>query len=184
MKIEIITSIIALSGVFISVLVTYIATKKQFKTEIKKVHSTIEQDYLKMILAKRIETYPKIYFELHEFMRLIFDHNPSLEELKQFDEKLADLNSQYAVFIGARTGDIFYKLRRYLNTIIVKIKEKGQDEIESEDRRNALRKNIQKLEIGLKKDLGIFLVEFQDAERKLKINEDYWEIERLINERE
>ena len=173
MKTEIITSIIAVSGVVLSIILTFYSTKRQLKAEIKKVHTAIEQDYLRIILAKRVEIYPKIYFELHEFMRLIFDNPPTVDELKKFDETLSELNSKYAVFLGVRTADIYYKLRRYIYSIILKMEDKGQSKVESQDRMNALRKNIQKLEIGLKKDLGIFLVEFQDGERKLKINEEW-----------
>lgn len=182
MKIEIISSIVAFVGILISVMVTYFSTKKQIKTEIKKVHVAIEQNYLKMIIAKRIEIYPKIYYELHEFMRLIIDHDPTLDELKNFEKKLAELNSLYAVFISARTSDIYYRLRRYLYMIINKIKEKGQNKIESEDRKYVLHKHIQKIEIGLKKDLGIYLIEFHDAEGNLKISEEYDELKKLISD--
>ena len=181
MKTEIITSIIAFIGVLISVVIAFFSAKRTIRLETNKTNKSIEQDYAKQILQKRLDVYPKIYFELSEFMTLIFNHNPTLEELKTFNEKQNTLYSNYGVFLSAETADLHYRLCRYLIDIINKIKAKGNSEIKSEERKNALRRNIQKVEIGLKKDLGIFIVEFQDGNRTNKIDENYKSLKELVN---
>lgn len=181
MKIEIITAIIAVLGVLISVFISFISTKTQLNTENKKINKSTEQEYLKLIIAKRIEIYPIIYFELHEFMRLSYEHYPTLIELKKFENTLSDLNSKYAVFLGVKTADNFYKLRRYITDISIKIKNAKELQIKSEDRNNALRKNIQKVEISLKIDLGIFALEFKDVENNIIKKDDYAEIKENLS---
>ena len=183
MKIEIVTSIIAFLGVLLSVIIAHLSTKRTIRLEVDKTNKSIEQDYAKQILEKRLNVYPKIYFELSEFMTLIFDHNPTVNELKQFVDNQNSLYSNYGVFLSAETADLHYRLCRYVIDIISKIEAKGNSEIKSEDRKNALRSNIQKVEIGLKKDLGIFIVEFQDGKRTEKIEKNYNSLKQLVDKK-
>ena len=48
--------------------------------------------------------------------------------------------------------------------------------IEDSNELRELKKAIQKVEISLKKDLGVYIVEFNDGERKMKLNPDYRDI--------
>lgn len=177
MKTEIITSFIAISGVLISVLIAHFSTKRTISLEIDKTNKSIEQDYAKQILEKRLNVYPKIFFELSEFMTIIFEHTPTVQELKEFSCKQNILYSNYGVFLSAETADLHYSLCEYVNDIVDKIERKP------EERKNILKENIQKVEIGLKKDLGIFIVEFQDGKRTKKILESYKSLKQLINDK-
>jgi hypothetical protein len=157
MDLKVIEALIASLGVIVSICMAYFISKKTLKIEQKKIDRQRIQDYTIPLLQKRIEVYPNIYFQLSEFVNIMHDHSPTNIELRDFEVKLGELSCKYAVFLGAYTGKNMYDLRKYLTGIIKKTEQKNT--------KHELRDLIQKLEIGLKVDIGIFFSDIDNNGR-------------------
>ena len=69
MSIEIVTALIALGGVFLSVVVSLITNSRQTANELAKLRTEIQQSYAGKLLEKRLEIYPQTYMLLSDFAK-------------------------------------------------------------------------------------------------------------------
>jgi hypothetical protein len=173
MKIEIIVAFISFIGVLISITISYFISKRSLKVEKEKINRQINQDYTIPLLQKRIEVYPEIYFKLSDFASITYERTPTIEELELLAIELRQLAAKYAIFLSAQTENAFHNFRKFLNDVIKKIK------IEKKLRKTS-RDYIQRIEIGLKRDLGIFIVEFDDIKGTI-IKESYRGIKNVLD---
>ena len=158
MSMEIVASLIALAGVLISVVVSLLVNTRQTNIEIQKLRTEILQNFNSKLFEKRLEVYPDLYNSLSDFITTIqYDSitNAALEKL------LEEMHAwrKYSILFSARTGLIGYELNSMLHEMTRKSDDELKVDFESPESRKALRRKIQRFELALKNELGIYSFE-------------------------
>ena len=144
-------------------------------TEIRKLETSIIQDYVDKILSKRIECYPEVFELLSNFLKMIrreFAIKPEGEKIIQKSEVIKfindydRLNSKVSLFFSVTSEYTSFTLRDFLYDLIEKTKEK---EIKEEEIVNLIKSKVSDLEVNLKNDVGIYIIDFKDSQRMLKL---------------
>jgi hypothetical protein len=173
---EILTALIALTGVVVSVTVSLFVNIRQTNTELQKLRSEIQQTYASKLLEKRLEVYPDLYFLLSDFMKKIEAGIASKSDIDELHHRTSDWNSRYAVFFSGHTGGISYRFRQMLLELTRMPDEEYRRKFESPEAVRELRHRVGEVELALKSDLGIYAVEFSDLAKRFRsyreINEE------------
>lgn len=163
MDTNVVTAIIALSGVILSVLLSFASSKRTLRIELEKVYRTIEQGYASRLFDKRIDAYLIIFQLLSDFVKFIrYDESEKLS-LKEFLNKLNEYDSNHGILFSNDTGLKFHLLRKHIRFFVKN--NKVIDELISDEKTGILEK-IGAVEIALKNELGIFAVEYRNWEKK------------------
>ncbi len=171
MDTKIVSAIIALIGVVLSVIISYLSTKKSLENETKKRELEFEQDFSNRILEKRLEKYPEINFELSHFIKELYGRKMTIEKFKNFKERIDKLNSENSILFSNRTTKIFFDFRiKTLYPIFEQVEKLKKDEelndLLSGDARRNLRLAIGDLEVRLKDEIGINLIEYREIKKR------------------
>jgi hypothetical protein len=162
MPIEIIAPLIALTGVIISTLISYIVSVRQSKSELRKVRAEIHREFGGKLFEKRLEVYPELYALLSGFVKVIQFGKISNAAVNDFLSKWQDWDSRNALFFGRLTGDLSYQLRQEFTDLAHKSDEVLERELGSDEALKALKKKVGRLELALKHELGVFDFERPD----------------------
>ena len=170
------SAIIAFVGVVVSVAISFFSNKKLLKTELVKIEMQIEQNYATKLVDKRLEFYPLLYESISKIAKKIrrvlneaLNEKINLQEIKGFQDEYDLLNSKYAVVFSSVSSGNSYQLRLAIIEIIKACENEHADYEVSIELLKKLGDCISKLEFSLKQDLGIYIVEFQDAKRELSL---------------
>ncbi|MBW1298591.1 hypothetical protein [Aquimarina litoralis] len=178
---RVIAAIITLIGVIISIAISFFINYRSHKLDEKELYKSIERDYALELLKKRLEYYPKLNFELSSFHKEIHLKNElSRDLILSFFDKTNNLNSTYSIFFSTETVAEYYKLW----TCLIKLLSNTQEGelISKQSGLNDLKKYMQCVEIALKKDIGVFIVDFQDGERSKKLEQSYKGIQKQLKD--
>ncbi|MEZ4990418.1 MAG: hypothetical protein R2824_08400 [Saprospiraceae bacterium] len=170
MNTEVIVSLIALFGVALSVIVALISSRQVTKTELKKHLGEQKQSYAEKLLEKRLNTYPGLYQLTSDFLKLVEYEREKFTNhwLDDFKGQLIDWDSKYALFLSVNSGSKLYSFRRKLVTeLLDKMPDDElREKIEDKPYRREIVAQVEQLEIALKNDIGIYVVEFSDFDKK------------------
>ena len=155
MPIEIITSIIALVGVFLSVSISIYTSRRQTKTDLTKFHFEIRQNFNTILFEKRLEIYPAIYATLIELSDNIKYREVTKDAIVKMFNPL-QMWREYSFLFTAKTGHLAFELKEELLQLAEKPDGEFQEFINDLDARNKLRQKVQKVELALKSELGIY----------------------------
>lgn len=173
---KIIAALIGFLGGLIASVVTYFSNRRSIRNEIEKLKASVEQEYANRLIEKRLEVYPIIYESLSNVTkrvriaeREIFQTKISLVEVQELLNQYNASNSKYGVYFSSISAGYSFKFRRFLIELLVKYENKIKDTYIDDEEAQSLRKYIEDLEFSLKNDMGVFLVEFQDARREISL---------------
>ena len=93
----------------------------------------------------------------------------NIQEILGFKDEYDFLNSNYEVVFSSVSSGNYYQLRLAIIEIIKACENEHADYDVSIELLKKLGDCISKLEFSLKQDLGIYIVEFQDAKRELSL---------------
>ncbi len=156
MSIQIVTALIALIGVLVSVLVSYLTSSQKTNSEIEKLRKEILQDFNVKLFEKRLEVYPELHSYLSQLIKVIQFGTISQETFKEIFEKIQIWDSKNSILFSGTTGLISYELRLKIANILKKNNAELTKEFTSLESKTELRHEIQKLELALKSELGIY----------------------------
>jgi len=177
MDTNIISGTIAFVGVLISILVTLYINSNRAKVEDKRFYQNIEQNYLNVLLKKRIDEYWKLYEILSDFIKTIQTNKKVKQsELNEFFQKTNKENSKIALFFSVETSDAYYHFWKYILDLV-----NQSHDIDDPKEIEELRQEIQRIEIQLKKDIGIYLIDFEDGKKQKQLPSSYGEIIKKYN---
>ncbi len=103
----------------------------------------------------------------------------SKESISKLRAEIDDWDSNHAVLFSGRTGIVCYKFRQSLGELSQQADEDLQKRLQVTDSFRELRHAIAELELALKSDLGIFVVEFPEGEKQFGW---YREIENVLTQ--
>ncbi|MCC6975532.1 MAG: hypothetical protein IT322_16115 [Anaerolineae bacterium] len=173
MPTEVVTPLIALIGVIISTLISYVVSTRQSKSELQKLRTEINREFGGRLFAKRLEVYPELYALLSGFIKIIqFDHI-SKAAVNDFVSRWQEWDTRNAILFGSRTGNLSYDLRRKFIDLAKKPDQELERELWPEQSLKLLRNEITLLELALKDELGIFEFETPNPLEKRKHRKQY-----------
>jgi hypothetical protein len=110
--------IVSACSTIISIAFSLILTTIKNKAELKKIQSELERSYSQSLFNKRIEHYPEMYSLLDGYSKLIQYKKQTMENLREFREKVDEWSSKYSLFFTKSTVILNTYLRRYLNLLL------------------------------------------------------------------
>lgn len=156
---EVITSIIALAGVIISIIISYITSVKNVKVELRKHQEQIMQEFGQKLFEKRINCYPKLYSIVCKYARDLKDDRMDITMLKDYYRETSDWDVENSIYMSAKTHYLFHQFRIELLNISKLSEDDYEASIRSESNREKLRETSKKVELSLKNELGIYSFE-------------------------
>ena len=107
-----ITSLIALSGVLLSIFASYLVARFEAKNEIEKIKKELEKVYVSELFKRRIDAYTKVYALLSNTLKEIELGKGSKELLENFIGNLNELDSHSALLFSDPTARVSGKFRQ------------------------------------------------------------------------
>jgi hypothetical protein len=172
MTAEAASAIIALVGIFISMLVSIYTSRRQTKTELEKLRFEIKQSYAGRLLEKRLDAYPGLYYLLSSFAKKLKPDLLSRTDVETFHEQLNEWDSRNSLLFTAQTGLIHFNFRRLLTKLVNVTDEEFTRQLAFVEYCDDLRNKVGQLELALKNDLGIYVVEFDDLSKRFTSYEE------------
>lgn len=175
MNVSIITSIINSAVVLVIGIATVIINRRTLKNERIKIQTAIEQSYVINLLEERSKLYPDVYMIVSELaMEIAAMQNGqrdlvkpvTKERLLKAREKFDCLKGGHALFYSVKTAYAVYDFYQRLSEIIESLKK--DNDIIPHSILDEFRTKISLAEMGLKKDLGVPIEEFQSIRWKYK----------------
>jgi len=158
-----VSAIIALVGVALSVIISYMSNKQLIESKIRELELQTIQQNSALLQQKRLDYFPDVYFVLSHMVKKIRKDRVSgkvnlttKETLKDFLSEYEKINSKYGLLFSSQSSIVSGKLRSYLYDLDSK-----QEDINLENLKD-LTGLIAKLEVSLKQDVGVYIEEFQD----------------------
>ncbi|MFK7924824.1 MAG: hypothetical protein AB8H47_22890 [Bacteroidia bacterium] len=157
---ESIAAIISLLGVGLSIYFSVKATRSQTAVELNKLKQENKLAYTPQILEKRLEHYPKLYRIISTYQNLIRVEGISSKNLGSLYEEMLEWEYANAILVSSRTKMVLLDLYKQIRRMI-RDKEKDPN---MKVRKEVIR-CLSQLELNLKGDLGIFVVEFPRGDK-------------------
>jgi hypothetical protein len=169
MSTEIITTLIAFMGILISVSTSVLVNRQQNATEIKKLRTEIQQAYAHRLIEKRIEVYQVLYKLLSEFDKVIHFGIPTKltkRVISDLFDNILKWDSENAIFMSGNTGRKLYEFRWRLSELKDMSNDQFLNYFNMPKKQKGLLELANQLEVALKVDIGVYIVEF-DNENKI-----------------
>ena len=157
---ESIAAIISLVGVGLSVYFSVRASRRETEVELNKLKQENKLAYTPQILEKRLERYPQLYRIISTYQNLIRVEGISSKNLKRLYEDMLEWEYENAILVSSRTKMVLLDLYKQIRRMI-RDKEKDPN---MKVRKEVIR-CLSQLELKLKGDLGIFVVEFPEGDK-------------------
>jgi hypothetical protein len=177
MSTEIIVALISLAGIVFSIVVSLIAGMRIANVEMQKLRLEIQQTYASKLIERRLEVYPEIASLLSKLVKAILFTSLTQETFQEFRSQFEELDTKYSVIFSAKTGIIFHKFHNRMVEISKLPDSDIRKKFDSENEIERFQHQIGKVELALKNDLGIYVVEFSDPSKSF---EDYDEISTAV----
>jgi len=168
---KIVVALIALSGVIISVILSFIISYYQNKIALKKIHS----EFSGKLYSKRLECYLEIFELVSEFVKTIRSKSISYNELNDFYEKYSIKDSKLGLLFSSDMIKSSYNLRKEVIKILASHKE-GDTIGKNLLYKHNIGRFLAKIELSMKHELGVFGYENPSTLENSKFTKTYLEI--------
>ncbi|MFC2138622.1 hypothetical protein ACFLTE_10635 [Bacteroidota bacterium] len=177
--IEILVALISLTGIIISIIISWLVAQYKARFEIKKLRLETQHIYAENLVKARLEKYPNVYFMLESFVKSVQKKQANYDSFNDFCEAIDKWYTCNGYLTSADTNRRFYThLRKFQN--IKNASEKAFNiRLTDNDKGKDLIRSAWEIELGLKNDLGIFELEFFNPESKFK---SYDELDDILND--
>lgn len=145
-------------------------------TEKKKILYGIEATFYNQITSNRIDSYKLIYQLISDYKKedveyslIDPDRRTTRISLLDFITKYDSISSQFGVLYSSYTGKCSAKMRGIAYDILKNTEENNFQELFVSRYRKKFNDQLAALESQLKADIGIYILEFRDFDRKLSI---------------
>ena len=150
MPIEVITALIALGGVILSVIISYLTSQRQIKIEVEKHRAELRKVFGGKLYDRRFEVYPEVYSYLSKFIKVIRCGKINTEAVSELFNQLQEWDSKNSIVFSAYTGHVCASIRYLLAELIKKSDKELQKEYESRESQTKLVRKIQEMVLALK----------------------------------
>lgn len=164
MNVNLITALIAFSGVLLSVVASFFVSLRKSKIESQKIRDEYLHRYAGKIFESRLEAYPKLVEHL-----VIFFQKVNLSRIKKeqlYEIKIADIKNLFQIILdwdahnsvlySPELQGMVHKTYHNLYRLLNRPEEELQPLIKNDDSLKELRNELFALYLALKNDLGIY----------------------------
>lgn len=174
----VIAAIVALLGVITSVSASLLITFLSTRSEMRKIKSTLKNQYASSLLEKRISVYTDCYYILSHFIKharcYIKAHSPlTYADVNDFNIALSEWDSRNALFLSPRSTLFIHSLRKEVQKILNNASSDADSACKIVENLEELLQSINKLEKALKNDIGVYDVERHEDRDFIMSNKDF-----------
>ncbi|KPV54067.1 hypothetical protein SE17_06000 [Kouleothrix aurantiaca] len=178
MSTEVITAFIALGGVVVSIIASIFVSLRQATIELRKTRTEFQQTYTDKLLEKRLEVYPALYKLTSDFDKIIRYDTLEKHHIDELFKHILEWDSANAIFMSGRTVFTHVKFLMTLARLVKMPIEDFQKKYADPQERKQLLDQANEVEVALKNDLGVYVIEFPDVDRTFA---SYYEVNRLLD---
>ncbi len=181
----VIEAIIALVGILISIAVSLFVSLRRTNLEIEKLRNDMKNAYASKLTDQRLSCYPDAYRILSQFTkRLRFEPIIVKEDLESLEVKLGNWDSSYALFCSSGTAYLLHNFMMHLHDLTLKTDEEVRQQFDVPEKRKKFRRRLSELELALKNDIGIYIVDFAELSKEFSSYEDLLSHIKVIKRKE
>ena len=166
MSIELLSPLIALGGVLISIFASAFVSSRQSKVEIKKLRTELQMTYVSKLIDKRLETYPALFKPISEFEENLKNGPRRKSSADKLLKVMLEWDSSSALFMSSYAIRKYVKLREIIRTLSKISKVEFDERVSIKNNRDSIVLQIREFEIALKQDLGVYVIDFPDVDKK------------------
>ena len=167
MDVNLVSALIALTGIVLSALTSFYISTRQSKIEIRKLRDEYSHRYAGRVFEKRLEAYPKIveplvvFFQKVNLFKIKRDkrYQTKVEDIRNLLQVLLDWDAQNAILYSVELQNLMHDTHRNLYKIINRPNDELRDLVTDDAFLIELRNELFKLFLALKNDLGIYSFE-------------------------
>ena len=159
MKAEVITAIISVSGVIISVIISYLTSSRNVAVELKKHKEEQMQEFGRKLFEKRLEVYPILFSYVSNFIKVVRFDNLTQENLVELSDKLLDWDTKNSIYMSAKPQLLFHQFKLTIAELSKKTNEQLAEILASKEDEKNLKERGEEIELALKNELGIYSFE-------------------------
>lgn len=178
MPIELLSSLIALAGVLVSILVSAFVGSRQSKIEVKKLRTDLQLTYVSKLIDKRLEAYPALFKPISEFERVLKYGTRQKSAADKLLKALLVWDASQVLFMSSNAIRKYVNLRKLIRTLCAMSKAEFDNYVSIEENRKAIVRQIREMEIALKQDLGVYIIDFPDVDKSMS---SYAEVSELVH---
>ena len=151
---NIIPAIIALIGVFISILASAIVSARQYRIEIQKIQTEYLHLYASKLFDHRMNAYSKIFESTLVIIQKINLKQPlHSRDLEVLGKEFIEWNAKYSSLLSANSEYLIHKLYIYLNSMP---KQERSELVKSPEALKDFENRLLQFYLALKNDLGVY----------------------------
>lgn len=109
-----ISSLIALAGVFLSLLISLFISMRQARIETQKLREEYSRLFAGKLFEKRVEIYPALSCYIVELVHKINISEITLDDIRNFYQALKEWDAKNAIFLSAQPQQIIHRLKQLL----------------------------------------------------------------------
>ena len=174
-----ISSLIALAGIFISVIASLFISLRQTRIETQQLRDEYMRQYAGKLLEKRIEVYPALSRLVVDVIHKINLSKVSAEDIQKFSQCLREWDAQNALFVSAQPQQIIHRLHLLFADLNKMETADLQKVLDNQESLRQIKHRLLELTLALKNDLGIFSVKSPSAIADTKAPSSYAEVDQL-----
>lgn len=141
---------LSFAGILITAAVSYLTSVISARHTIKKMHGELSGK----LYEKKLSTYPLIYQIISDFLKKIHENDFTHQDMTEFKNKFDVTDSENAILFNAITTEEVYELRVIIN-IATSLNSKDFDAWKNKNK-NSLSDHLQRVELALKYELGVY----------------------------
>jgi hypothetical protein len=153
----VVVALISLSGVLVSVAISVLAGRWQVNVASARLLAETRNAFGSRIYEKRLELYPEYYSHVSSFIKAINFGEVTKPGLTALLEAMQDWDSRNAIYLGPAAHQTCSKVRHKLFALTQESEEVIRARFEAGEERLLLKRDLQRVELALKEELGVFL---------------------------
>lgn len=158
----VLSSIIALSGVVISALISFVIANRTAKLQITRIRYEIQHSKAERLTEKRLDAYPSLYTLLNRLNFLVRDNNLSVEEFEQINNLMNEWYIKNGIFLSSKCNSMFWVFLKQFKKLCIGGSESLTDSLGEYEQRAKFVGTLESIEVELKNEIGVFEIEYFD----------------------
>ncbi len=165
---EVIVALIALSGVALSGLVSWLVSRRSIAGQLRGVRLQLQQSQMQLLQQTRLSEYGEIYQAVRGFVRFVQQREATFERLKSLQSTVTAWDLRNGLVLGAEATGVVYRYERLLRSLVERGETAFANRLESREKRLGFIRRCFEVEIALKNDVGIYQIEFAEPGTRFK----------------
>lgn len=155
-------SFIALIGVVISALISFVIANRTARLEITKIRYEIQHSKAEKLTEKRLEVYPSLYTLLNRLNFLVRENDLNVEEFEQINTLMNEWYLKHGLFLSSRCNAMFWVFLEQFRKLCRAGNESLEDSLGGYEQRGEFIRTLESIELELKNEIGVYEIEYFD----------------------